>query len=332
MVKLLKRHKNLINEVYNLHKSIIETYKEGGEDDLPTSSLLDGQLDDLNNYIDTLYHYFETRWKTNLKTITRERSFGIYVTDCAFLVHELLYELLMLHFGTKAPRKIKKTLTLEQKAPFVWITLSYNQFIVSLYESRKNYMEGKELIGDVLFRHAMELFESSVLSLFDDEYFKTIKQVPANEDDARARWRKIRPEKVKAKLYQYLDKYMDDDDEFREGIKIIRNVLYHNYSKSSHADFHSVFAKNFKIGDEDGEKPYSPFDIDKKSFDDYIKHFIIYNYGMIIVLFVAFISHNSLPFNHFGRIGREVGAVFKLFESLMKSYLGTIKDKEMFNR
>ncbi len=90
-----------------------------------------------------------------------------------------------------------------------------------------------------------------------------------------------------------------------------------------------MFASNFRSANDFDEKTFNPFGYDKKTTANYFINFITYNHNMIFVLFTAFISHNNLPFKHFGKTGIEFVTTFKYFETLMKSYLKQLQiDKQ----
>jgi len=265
---------------------------------------------------------FEYFWEKNKNETAELMPLDIYLTELVICVHGLIYELLFSYFlpGSikKAPSKVSKS----AKSSFLSLTLSYSNIISSLVESRRNYFEGKSIIGNVLFRHFSEMMESNILALVDVEYFELIKQVPENKKEEFERWKRIKPSEIRKRLKTYFNKYIEDE-EFNNIFKDVSSALYEYNSKSAHGDFHVQFHSNFKGGKSGDDKEFNPWGNDHEELKNYFTNFMVYNYNIIIVLFTAFINFHNLPMKYFGRVGKEIGFVFKVYERLMKKHLSS---------
>lgn len=326
--KLPTKFQRSLTELFSMHQETMQIIlqKEDTNSGKISSSLVENLMD-FESYLKLHQNQLEVDWKTNKIKVTKDHSLTLHITDIILLLHILLHELILTYFGPEPSKKIDKEINGSCKACFAYFQLSYPNIFFSLHESRENILEGKELIADVLFRHFIEMFESAVLVLVDEEYYGLIRETPEDDITSSIRWNKIKPSAVRYRLNKHIDKNFNEED-FNKCIKIVRDTLYRNNSKSLHADFHTIFASNFKSNHISGEKYFNPYGYDKSKTGVYFTNFIAYNYNMIFVLFSAFISHHHLPFKYFGKLGKEIGVTFKYFEDLMKIYMGHIVDKE----
>lgn len=274
---------------------------------------------DFNKNISSCLNFFKNGWTASQKQLMEKMPFEMYISDLAICTHFLIYELLLTYFFPNSLKKVDTKLSKTVQSRFAYFALGYTNIIFSLAESRQNYIEGKSLMGNVLFRHFSEVFESNILALVDNEYYNIIKSDVSDKEQENRRWHRIKPSKVKARLDKYFENYVDA--EFQESVKSVKEFLYNINSKSVHGDFHAQFMENFKSNDSSEELLFDFFGHNDNLLRAYFTNFIVYNYNMLIVLFTAFINYHRLPMGKFGRVGKEIAYVFKVYESLMKIYL-----------
>lgn len=280
--------------------------------------LVDLSFTSLNRYIKSNRSFFDKTWKEIENVSKTQLDIELYISDIAILIQTLMYELLLTYF--LKTKKIKLKISLKARRAFAYVAMSYKNTLFSLMESQKNYLEGKILIGEVLFRHYMELMISNILVLVNEDYFKIVLTYPKTDKEARQKWAKTNPSAVRKQFNAYINTYFNENDMDKEFANF-RDIVYNSHSKSAHGEVSAQFKSAYGKKNMEGDKLFDVFepDIDQQKYN--FEEYIIFNYYIIFILFTAFVSFHKLPMKHFSTLGKEIGYLFNFYETLMRKYL-----------